>query len=309
MSAAALIDAHLLERRRRRMPGSEQSTLVSLATSPRIPAAGLLQSREDHVPQCPALERGRQPRIRLVTITPDLRFFFIHVMKTGGATFTSHITANFERDEVYPHKRLDPDIHAARARIDYLTGLSPERRARIRIYKGHFPFMATQLLGLELVTLTILRDPIERTISYLKHCKRYNEQHRSLPLEEIYEDSFLFLTMIRNHQAKLFALTPEDEPRSQLHVIEVDDRRLEVAKANLERVDVVGLQERFPEFLEELAHRYGWRFGTMRDRHVGGASAISPSFRRRIAEDNAADLAFYEHARRLWEKRRARVSA
>jgi hypothetical protein len=243
------------------------------------------------------------------SIAPELRFFFIHVMKTAGATFTSHITTNFERDEIYPHRQLDPEIHVARARIDYLTALSPERRARIRAYKGHFPFVATQLLGIELVTLTILRDPIDRTISYLKHCKRYNEQHRSLPLEEIYEDSFLFPTMIHNHQAKLFAITPEDEPRSYLDVIEVDDRRLEVAKANLERVDVLGLQERFPEFLDELARRYGWRFAGTRDRHVGGESKIPDSFRRRIAADNAADLDFYEHALRVWERRRARAGA
>jgi len=243
-----------------------------------------------------------------VSTPPDLRFFFIHVMKTGGGTFTSHIAANFEGDEVYPYEPLDPDILVARARIDYLTGLSPERRARIRVYKGHFPFVAAQLLGLELVTLTILRDPVERTISYLKHCKRYNEQHRALPLEQIYEDPFLFPTMIHNHQAKLFAITPDDEPRSYLEVIEVDDRRLELAKENLERVDVLGLQERFQEFLEELARRYGWRFGATGDRHVGGEEAgISGPFRRRIAEDNAADLDFYEHAERLWEKRRARV--
>lgn len=244
-----------------------------------------------------------------MSIPPELRFFFIHVMKTAGATFTSHISANFEPDDVYPHKRLDPDIHAARARIDYLTGLSPARRERIRIYRGHFPFVAAELLGMELVTITILRDPVDRTISYLKHCKRLNEQHRSLPLEAIYEDSFVFPTMISNHQAKLFALTPEDEPQSYLDVVEVDERRLEIAKANLERVDVIGLQERFPEFLEELARRYGWSFGDVNDRHLSGKATISDAFRRRIAEDNAADLEFYAHARSLWERRRAGVNA
>jgi hypothetical protein len=158
------------------------------------------------------------------------------------------------------------------------------------------------------VTLTILRDPIERTISYHKHCKRYHDQHRTLSLEEIYEDPFTFPALIRNHQAKLFAMTPDDEPESYLDVIEIDDRRLEVAKANLERVDVLGLQEHFPELLEEMTHRYGWRFGHVDDHHVSEESKIPDSFRRRIADDNAADLAFYEHARQVWERRRAGVA-
>jgi hypothetical protein len=239
---------------------------------------------------------------------PD-RFFFIHVMKTGGSTFVQHIRANFERDEVYPYHELDPEDQLPRFNVQYLTSLSPERRARIRLYMGHFPFVATQLLDTELVTLTILRDPVERTISYLKHCKRYHEQHRSLSLEEIYEDRLFFAMLMQDHQAKLFAMTPEDQPESYHDVIEVDERRLEIAKANLERVDVLGLQERFPEFLEEVQRRYGWRIDGVRDRRVGEDTTVPSSFRRRIAEDNAADLEFYEHARRLWDRRRAPVAA
>ena len=65
----------------------------------------------------------------------------------------------------------------------------PERRATIRGYMGHYPYVASQLLGEDPVTLTILRDPVERTISYLKHCKRYHDHHRELSLEEIYRDT------------------------------------------------------------------------------------------------------------------------
>jgi hypothetical protein len=193
--------------------------------------------------------------------------------------------------------------------IDYLTGLPPERRARIKVYTGHFPFVAAELVGGDLITLTVLRHPVERTISYLKHCKRYHEHQRALPLEEIYEDPFNFPALIRNHQAKLFAMTPEDEPESYLDIIEIDDRRLEIAKANLERVDVLGLQEHFPEFLEEMSSRYGWRFGAVDDKHVSTEPGVSESFRRRIAEDNAADLDFYEHARQVWARRRAGVAS
>jgi hypothetical protein len=232
------------------------------------------------------------------------RFFFIHVMKTGGGTFVQHIRANFDRSEVYPFAELDPEDELPRFNIPYLTALAPERLAKIRLFMGHFPFVAVQLLGMEVQTITILRDPVERTISYLKHCQRYHDQHRALSLEEIYADPLYYPMLIRDHQAKLFSMTPDDQPDSYHDVIDVDDRRLEIAKSNLEQVDVLGLQERFEDFLAEIAHRFGWRFPQVSNRHVGGESDVSSAFRRRIAEDNAADLEFYEHARRLWERRR-----
>ena len=132
-------------------------------------------------------------------------------MKTAGATFRHHIRANFASAEVYPDKRFDPDLTVANVRLDYLTSLPASRRAAIRAYTGHFPFVATDLLGGPLLTMTILRDPVDRTISFLKHCKRYNQHHHDLRLEAIYEDPFVFRCLIQNHQAKLFALLkPED---------------------------------------------------------------------------------------------------
>lgn len=237
----------------------------------------------------------------------DRKFFFIHVMKTAGGTLRRQILANFEREQVYPMKRLDPDMRDANYRLDYLTSLPPDRREAIRVFTGHFPFVAVELLGMELTTITILRDPVERTLSYLRHCKERHEQHRALSLEEIYEDEFFFLSFIRDHQAKFFALTAEDNPESYMDVLDVDDRRLELAKASLERVDVVGVQERFGDLLQELEERFGWRRAAVPDKNVaaGEPAGASASFRHRIADDNRADMEFYEYARALCERRRA----
>jgi hypothetical protein len=233
----------------------------------------------------------------------DPKFFYLHVMKTGGATLRRHIEANFKRSEVYPLKRLDPDLQAANYQIGYLTALPPERRAHIRVFTGHFPLVAVELLGIDVITITILRDPVERTLSYLRHWKRHHEQHRALSIEQIYDDSFQFRSFIKDHQAKLFAMTPDDPCVSYMDFLEVDARRLEIAKANLEKVDVIGLQERFDELLVELGARFGWRFGGIADWHVNRGEDVPASFRRRIADDNQADMAFYEHARRLYERR------
>jgi Sulfotransferase family len=231
------------------------------------------------------------------------RFFFVHVMKTGGATFRQHIYANFGEGEVYPVPKRD-DMDRAWL-VDYLLGLPAERRTAIRAYTGHFPFVVSELLNVELITFTILRDPVTRVISYLKHAKRYHPQHRHASLEEIYADPFWFPCMMHNHQAKIFSMTADDRLESYMDVIDVDDRRLEIAKANLEKVDVLGLTERYGEFLAALSERFGWRFDTISNRRVAREDwDISPALRRRIVEDNAADRAFYEFAQRLYERRR-----
>jgi hypothetical protein len=247
-----------------------------------------------------------------VSIPPELRFFFIHVMKTGGATFRQYAYHNFPSGEVYPDGNLDPDLQVANWSIEYLNGLSAGRRRSTRVFTGHFPFIAVELLGIDVVTLTILRDPVERTISRLRQQQHHDASSRPLRLEEIYEDPFFFPMHIHNHQAKLFAMTPQDRLESFMDVIEVDEERLERAKQNIERVDVLGLQERFPEFLEEVERRYGWEFWPLRRGHgvPPAPSEVARSFRRRIAEDNAADVAFYEYAQELSQRRRReRVNA
>jgi hypothetical protein len=234
------------------------------------------------------------------------RFFFIHVMKTAGGTLRQQILANFDRERVYPYHRVDSDMRAANYMLGYLTSLPPARRDTIEVFTGHFPFVAVELLGLELTTMTILRDPVERTLSYLRHCRHRHDQHRGLSLEEIYEDTFFYECFIKNHQAKLFAFTPDDEPESYMDSLEVDEARLALAKANLERVDVVGTQDRFGDLLSELEERFGWRRFAVPNRNVGQGEPFnaSESFRRRIAEDNRADMEFFEHAQAVAARRR-----
>jgi Sulfotransferase family len=233
------------------------------------------------------------------------RIFFIHVMKTAGGSLLQQIIANYREDEIYPRPANDVDILGANYEIGYLLSLPAERRNRIRIFTGHFPYATVEMLGIEVATITILRDPVARTISYLRHCKKRHSQHRQLRLEEIYEDPMFFPFFIHNHQAKQFALTAADNPQSYMDVLEVDESRLKLAKANLEKVDVIGLQESYDELLVELALRFGWNRAPVEDRNVGRRGKVSRSFKARIAEDNAMDMEFYEHAVQLVERRRA----
>jgi hypothetical protein len=230
-------------------------------------------------------------------------FFFLHIMKTGGATLRQHIYANHEAGTVFPVPKRDDMSRASL--VESLLGITPERRATTRGYMGHYPYVASQLLGVEPVTFTILRDPVERTISYLKHCKRYHDQHRKLSLEEIYRDPYYFPCFIHNHETKIFAMTEEDRLESYMDVIDIDDRRLALAKENLAQVDILGLHEHYDEFVDDLRARFGWRFDRKGNRRVSREPWEVPAgLCERIAADNAADVAFYEHAELLWAQRR-----
>jgi hypothetical protein len=232
------------------------------------------------------------------------RFFFVHIMKTGGTTLRRHVEHNFPAPgAVYPDRRVDLEPRDGYMFIQRLLTLPPERRDLVRTYIGHFPFVVAQLIDPRLTTLTMLREPVDRTISYLKHCKRFHPQHQDLGLEEIYDDGFVFPTLVHDHQVKIFAMTADDRLESYMDVVEIDDERRRIAEANLERVDLVGLHERYDDFLGEIVRRFGWE---IKQRATWLASEddpnVSTSFRRRIADDNAQDLAFYEFARDLVER-------
>jgi len=239
-------------------------------------------------------------------------FFFIHVMKTGGATFRQHVRNNFGPGEIYPDPQLDLERDKLRPHYDipYLLELGPTRHARTRAYMGHFPFYVTELLNTKPITLTLLRDPVERTISYLKHCKRFHPDHKELKLEQIYADSFYRARFMDNHQTKVFSLRAEDKPDSIMDVIAIDEERLRAACDNLEKVDVLGLHTHYGEFLDAIGARFGWRFDAVPNLFIGDEPwRVSNDLRRQIAADNAFDIEFYRHAQELHARRRAGSTA
>jgi hypothetical protein len=72
---------------------------------------------------------------------------------------------------------------------------------------------------------------------------------------------------------------------------------------NLAQVDVVGLNERFDEFVETLRARFGWwpagMAGDARANVSSESWAAGPDLRARIARDNAFDVELYAYAKEL----------
>jgi hypothetical protein len=232
------------------------------------------------------------------------RFFFVHVMKTGGTTFVKQLREQFPDPELYPSPAIDwigPHDFDAYVKIPRLLALPPERRTEIVVYSGHFPFYVVDAVDPSLTTLTVLREPVARTISVLKHFKRDEPRFHDSSLEEIYDDRMTFRFFVENHQTKVFSLTAADGEDAINCGLTIDDARFERARANLARIDVLGVTEHYAEFLAELRSRYGWWPGGVdaADRtNVGPAGGEVPAaLRARIVADNAYDLELYELAR------------
>jgi hypothetical protein len=237
--------------------------------------------------------------------------FFVHVMKTAGTTVTAALRDAFPPEHIYPNPADDGDLLAAMVNIEALTTLSPERLARTRLFAGHFPLVAAEMLGIDTTTMTVLREPVARVVSHLRQLQQSAGAFRAFAktlhgieaptFDQIYADPYLHDRFLSNHQCRVFGMTIEDEPRSYVMPLVVDRHRLEVAKAQLEQVDVLGLTERLDLFRDEVARRFGLVFDPGQARNAAPAEREHPSdgLLRRIEDDNQLDLELYAHASRL----------
>lgn len=231
------------------------------------------------------------------------RYFFVHLQKTAGTSLNHRLRRHFTADEFYPNG-TDGDAVEASIGVDHLLDRWAARRSDIRMVRGHFPLCTTELLGVPFTTMTILREPVERTLSLLRHHKRF---HRDDPrtLEEVYDDPFRFRGQVHNHMVKMLSLRTDEMTAGALTSVDFRPEHLHRAVDALEAMDVVGLQDQLERFCDELTARFGWDLGEPAHLNATDADAhpVSEAFRARIAADNAMDVALWEHARQLVARR------
>jgi hypothetical protein len=234
---------------------------------------------------------------------PAQRWFFVHLHKTAGTVLLQRLRVALGDDAIYP-SASDNWTYFATMNLDLLRRRFAQQRDSIRVITGHFPLCTTELLGAPFTTLTVLRDPVERTLSALRDMRERDADHRGKPLAEIYADPVKFRCLIQNHMVKMLALTPEEMTDGFLTVIDLDAGHLERAKRNLtERIDVWGVQEDFEEFCGELTRRFGWELGPPRFANRSTPWAPDDGLRERIAGDNQLDMELYRFAVEVREQR------
>ena len=229
----------------------------------------------------------------------------------------------FGGEAVYPDTSADVATLAQKVLPRYVLELSASQRSRFRYFSLHQPAWVAFELADRALRVTVLRDPIERTISHLRQLTSLD--HIRLTMEELYEDA-AWRRHLADYQTQVFGQRdPRHHPTSgEARPVDVDDLdRTEIerslqrvfgtaltepttvdavvrarAEEALERYDLVGTTEDLETFCRSLARVTGIDLAPVPHRNKRRShTPVSRELRQAIADDMAHDLELYEYAR------------
>lgn len=233
---------------------------------------------------------------------------FLHMPRSGGTTLNRLIEWEYGAMSVFA---VDP--HFYRWSYNALARAQAVDLPDLKALQGHMPFGVHTLLNRPAIYITMLRDPIQRVISEyyfrlhrpLRHPREHREV-RGLSLED-----YIRTTPRHNVQTKLAAgcgigYDFLEGPCTA--------DTLAMAEHNLSRYfGLVGLTERFDEFLALAKVLFGWkirRHGSFHiERRRPRTDSVSASIRDLIRDRYRYDVALYEYGVRLFNEAVAKDAA
>lgn len=237
-------------------------------------------------------------------------FVFLHIPKAAGTTFREIISA-----EINPRKRLSLDDIS---RIAY----APDEWLNSHDFiSGHFGVSLLSRLHSGCQVITMLRNPVARTISQYKYFKELSERDtdfntyaallRDRSLKEILSDpdDVVINSLFRNTQT--WALVSDYQHHFRNHLMS-DDEALAIAKESLEKMDFFGLVEAMEDSLAGLNALFGWNIRIKEAASVKsnptGWQEDCEGLRDVILENNQLDLALYNWAEIKFRERLSMLS-
>jgi len=231
--------------------------------------------------------------------TPML--LFLHIPKAAGTTLQQIIERQYPSSQIYS---LGADSHQS---IAEFQAWPQERQADIHILKGHLAFGFHESIPRSCTYFTILREPVERTISYYYFVLQNPEHylHQQVVSEKLDLSDVLGRKMtpdLDNGQARLISGVWNEVPVGEMTRV-----HLAQAKENLNNhFQVVGLANHFDASLLLLQKAFGWRriFYTKTNitQNRPPQTALSPETIEKILQYNRLDVELYAFAQQLFER-------
>ena len=225
------------------------------------------------------------------------RIVFLHLPRTGGTALVKDIFfANFPRSRLC-HVNYGADMQAIDGAHDPLAWPA-WRRKRVGFLGGHMPFGFAKHFPGRSEYITLLRDPISRTVSDYHFCRNNPsnpayEAATALSLREFVERGF---ASSRNCYARWLSNAVFG---AKFHN---QDEMLREALHNLAHFSVIGITELFDLSVARLCQKYGL---AARAYSVDGRNAATPEARSMtpkelevLREANTLDQVIYDECRR-----------
>ena len=234
----------------------------------------------------------------------DSLVIFMHVPKTAGTSLRHIVQSQFQPNHVFEFYNLKTQPPKVRKGIEKYNNLTEARKKSIKFVSGHVGFGLHEFLSRPCTYITVLRDPVERVISYyyfllrnqnaivkdktlLEFVKTCGGVHNSMTC---YLSGLTLQAQLQGYDAKL---------KSQ----QFDQETLTKAKLNLTNYfKVVGFVDRFDETCMLLKQVLGWSIPSFYvkknvAKHSNVSREIPPETLSLIHKFNELDLSLYSYAR------------
>ncbi len=248
--------------------------------------------------------------------------YFLHIPKTAGTTLYHLLDEKFDLQAVCP----------ARFWLELLD-LPSEKLPHYQFFRGHFGYPLHRFLNRDLMHMTMLRDPVDRAISYFEHVRRHPHDffHKTIVSQQMEFADFIrspetqftvanlqtrtlaFDLDIRLPQVRSlnqFATNPFGlDGITETTILDIpDDELIEMAKQRLAQCVCVGLVEQFQESLWLMSYALGW-YPMARPERLNQAPSrlakhdLSAETLSDILQMNHLDRQLYGYAKQLFERR------
>jgi hypothetical protein len=252
-----------------------------------------------------------------ITLHDDDVLFYLHIPKTAGLSLIALLDAHFRTEEIFPlHSAPSPEMFEV---------YSPEQIAGYRLVRGHFDFGPYDNGIYKHITpnpicLTMLREPISRTISHYRHNLRHDHGrwHDVIVAQKMSLKDFVCspdtYAAVVNHQTRLLVGKVKGNPQNYVDSKALsEEAMLSLAKERLEQFAFFGLIERFHESILLLSHTFGWKpveaYPMLnKSPEPSDPDSIPPEALEAIIARTRLDAELYQYAQQLFEARLNRMA-
>ena len=233
----------------------------------------------------------------------DSIVIFTHIPKTAGTSLRHIVQSQYQPYNVFEFYHLKTQPPKVRKGIEKYRRLNPVRQKAIAFISGHVGFGLHQFLERPCTYITVLRDPIERVVSYYYFLQRnQNAIVKDRTLQEFVRHFSGVHNSMTCYLSGLTLKAQLQEPGVDVKTLQFANHTLEQAQKNIARhFKVVGFLDRFDETCILLQRKLGWNFSSYVRKNVAKRrnliDGVSAKDLELIRQYNQLDLQLYADAR------------